>query len=97
MAIAKSIVEARLGACVQVLGPITSTYWWDGRVQVDEEWTCVARTIGELTDRVLEHISDLHPYDNPELAVVPIVGGTDEYLEWINDEVSAAVRRPETT
>ncbi|MCA1708131.1 MAG: divalent-cation tolerance protein CutA, partial [Actinobacteria bacterium] len=91
MAIAKSIVESRLGACVQVLGPITSTYWWDGEVQIDEEWSCVARTISELTDRVLDHISDLHPYDNPELAVVPIVGGTPDYHEWISEEVSPAL------
>jgi periplasmic divalent cation tolerance protein len=87
-ALAAGVVEARLGACAQVVGPIVSTYWWNGEMQKDEEWSCSIKTTGALTDKALAFLSERHPYDNPELAVVPIVGGTGEYLEWISKEVS---------
>src|SRR5690606_16043695 len=52
-ALAQGLVEARLAACVQVVGPITSVYRWEGEVQVDDEWLCLAKTtrarLSELT------------------------------------------------
>ena len=88
MTLAQSLVEARLGACVQVHGPVVSTYRWEGAIHQDEEWSCVIKTTAPLIDDVLEFIADRHPYDNPELTVIPIIAGTDEYLEWITEEVS---------
>ena len=89
-ALARSLVESRLGACAQVHGPISSIYRWNGEVHVDEEWGCIVKTTSSLVPKVLEHVADLHPYDNPELAVLPIVGGTEEYLDWISSEVGDA-------
>lgn len=93
-ALANSAVSSRLAACVQIQGPVSSTYWWDGEVQQEEEWVCVAKTSSDAAPKLIEHLSDLHPYDNPELIVLPIVGGSDEYLEWIGDEVSVAPGDP---
>ena len=86
-AVAERLIAERLAACVQVQGPIASTYRWNGEVQRDEEWQCTVKTAAALTERVLEFIADAHPSDNPELSVVPIVDGSDEYLRWIKEEV----------
>ena len=86
-ALASGVIGARLGACAQVVGPVVSTYWWNDEVQKDEEWSCSIKTVGSMTERVLAFISENHPYDNPELTVVPIIGGSSEYLEWISNEV----------
>jgi periplasmic divalent cation tolerance protein len=87
--LARGAVEARLGACAQVHGPVTSTYWWDGEVQHDDEWTCVIKTSSEAASRLVEFLSDKHPYDNPEVVVLPIVGGSEDYLDWITEEVTS--------
>lgn len=85
--IATGLVDARLAACVQVVGPIESTYWWKGHLERAAEWMCVVKTSQRLTDRVLERVREQHPFDNPELTVVPIVAGSGPYLEWIDQEV----------
>lgn len=81
-AIAGALLERRLVACVQVLGPMTSRYWWKGSIEVAEEWLCLAKTTAARADEVVAAIRDLHPYDVPELLVSP-VGGFDAYLAWI--------------
>jgi periplasmic divalent cation tolerance protein len=86
-AIAGGLVQARLAACVQIVGPIESTYWWNGRVERSSEWMCIVKTSHRLTDRVLKAVGERHPYDNPELTVVPILDGSRPYLEWIDQEV----------
>ncbi|MGH9177545.1 MAG: divalent-cation tolerance protein CutA [Acidimicrobiales bacterium] len=89
-AIAAGLVEARLAACVQVVGPIRSTYWWEGRIDSAEEWLCLAKTTAALAERAVEEIGRLHSYDTPEITVTPIVGGSDRYLAWIDQSVDDA-------
>jgi periplasmic divalent cation tolerance protein len=86
--IARRLVDERLAACVQVGGPVTSTYRWQGEVETAREFLLVAKTredrLPELTDRV----RDLHPYDVPEITAVPIAGGLVDYLDWIRVETA---------
>ncbi|MDX8050369.1 divalent-cation tolerance protein CutA [Lentzea sp. BCCO 10_0798] len=85
--LARGIVEARLGACVQIV-PIRSVYRWDGEVRVDAEWQCVVKTSAIRVDELVEHIKANHTYDVPEVVITPVIGGNDDYLAWVSEETS---------
>ena len=84
--IAQYLVEAKLAACVQITGPITSIYRWKGKVENAEEWLCLIKTQDDLYDKVEATIKILHPYETPEIIAIPIVKGNKKYLNWIDDE-----------
>ena len=86
-AIARALVEERLAACVQVLGPITSTYRWEGEIETAQEWQCWAKSRRELYGRIEEAIVRLHPYEVPEILAVEILSGSRSYLAWLDEEV----------
>ena len=86
--IAAALVEKRLAACVQVSGPIHSTYWWKESVEQSTEWVCTAKTRRALYPRVEETILELHPYDVPEVIAVDIVAGSQAYLQWVEQQVT---------
>ena len=86
--IAQTLVERRLAACVHVAGPITSTYWWQGKMEIEEEWTCSAKTRKELYADVEQAIREVHPYDEPEIIALPILEGSQSYLNWIIRETT---------
>ncbi len=87
--IAQMLVEKRLAACVHVVGPIMSTYWWQGKMETAQEWTCAAKTRAELYKEVEGAIRAVHPYDEPEIVALPIVDGSRSYLDWIRTETTA--------
>ena len=86
--IAQALVERRLAACVQVSGPVSSTYWWQGKLEVAQEWICAIKTRAELYGRAEKAIRELHAYDEPEIIAVPIVRGSQGYLDWIVTETT---------
>ena len=85
--IATQLVERRLSACVQVVGPITSTYRWQGQVETSEEWMCFIKTSTAHLPAIEAALDELHSYDVPELVAVPIVGGSDAYLAWLREQL----------
>lgn len=85
--IAVELVDLRLAACAQVSGPITSTYRWQGQIENAEEWMCTAKTTSEHLAGIQEVLRRLHPYEVPELIATPIVGGSDAYLKWVQEQV----------
>lgn len=85
--LAKEVVNARLAACVQVLGPVLSTYRWKGDVEVAEEWVCSMKTTSERFSALESFIKSRHAYETAEIIASPIVAGNPEYLEWIEDEI----------
>ena len=85
--LARTIVDARLAACVQVVGPIRSVYRWQGAVQAEQEWQCLAKTTAERLDALVAHVKGNHPYEVPEIIATPIVGGSAEYLDWVAEQV----------
>lgn len=87
-AIAAGLVEMRLAACVQVIGPIASTYRWQGEVEAAREWQCLAKTTAERYVEVAETIRLLHSYEEPEIIATAIVAGSPGYLAWIEENVS---------
>jgi len=86
--IARALVEKRLAGCVQVVGPISSTYRWKGSTETAEEWLCIVKSRGELYPRLEQAIQAIHPYEVPEILAVPIVQGERQYLKWL-DEVTS--------
>jgi periplasmic divalent cation tolerance protein len=84
--IARDLVAKRLAACVQVGGPITSTYRWQGKVETAEEWVCIGKCRLEHFASIEAAIRQLHPYEVPEIVAVPITAGSEQYLKWIADE-----------
>ena len=86
--IARTLVEARLAACVQVLGPIASTYHWQGSIENSREWLCAAKSRASLYARIEEAIRKVHPYQVPEILALPIVAGSESYLRWIDQETA---------
>jgi len=84
--IAQYLVEAKLAACVQVTGPITSIYRWKGKVENAQEWLCLIKTRDDLYNKVEAAIKSRHTYETPEIIAVPIVNGSKEYLNWLDDE-----------
>ncbi|MCS7306097.1 MAG: divalent-cation tolerance protein CutA [Thermoguttaceae bacterium] len=85
--IAQTLLEKRLAACVQILGPIQSHYWWQGQREQSQEWLCLAKTRQELYPAVESAIRAVHPYQTPEILATPILAGLAEYLAWLDQEV----------
>ena len=83
--IARTLVEKRLAACVQIRGPIESTYRWQGNVETAEEWQCVAKTRRDLFGEVERAIRELHPYDVPEILAVEIIATSEAYARWLEE------------
>jgi periplasmic divalent cation tolerance protein len=86
--IASALVARQLAACVQVGGPITSRYRWQGQVESAEEWLCTIKTTAQAYQRVEQAIRELHPYQEPEIIAVPIVAGSPGYLGWLAAQVA---------
>ena len=84
--IAQNLVEAKLAACVQIIGPIDSIYRWKDKVENAQEWLCLIKTQDHLYNKVAAAIKNHHPYEIPEIIAVPIVKGSKEYLQWISEE-----------
>src|SRR5579864_7617078 len=87
--IANAIVSAYLAACVQISGPIISTYWWQEKMEQAEEWICTAKTRRELYNELEQAIRAIHPYDVPEILAVDVTAGNADYLNWVSQETSA--------
>jgi len=86
--IAELLVERKLAACVQVVGPVVSRYRWQGAIEEEREWQCLAKTTRAAYDAVEAAIREIHSYDEPEIIATPIVAGSAGYLAWIENEVS---------
>ena len=85
---ADAAIGGRLAACVQIQGPIRSTFRWQGAVDYAIEWYCHFKTTRERLPALEALITKLHPYDVPEIIATPIVGGNPAYLKWIEAETS---------
>ena len=87
--IAKSLVEKRLAACVQILGPLTSYYHWQGKLDSANEYLCLIKSRNDLFAGLEAEIISMHPYEVPEILAMPITKGGKEYLNWLAAELEA--------
>ena len=87
-ALARTLVEERLAACANLVPGVRSIYRWEGEVQDDAEVLLVLKTRAARCDALAARVRDLHPYDLPEVVVLPVGGGSRGYLEWVIAESS---------
>ena len=85
--LARRLVVARQAACVQVLGPVQSTYRWEGQVEQAQEWLLLAKTTVAGYAALEQAIRQSHPYQVPEILAVPVTAGYQAYLEWVWQEI----------
>ncbi len=83
--IARSLVEARLAACVNIVKNIRSIYAWQGNIEDASETLMIAKTQNTLFDALSAKVRELHSYDVPEIIALPIVDGSEDYLKWLRE------------
>lgn len=86
--IGRRVVENRLAACANVLDGVSSVYRWKGRVEEAGEALAILKTTPARTGPLEDSVRALHPYEEPEFIVLPVVGGSDSYIEWVSRSVA---------
>lgn len=89
--IGRALVESRLAACVNILDPMESLYWWDGAVQNDQETVLIAKTTREKVPELKKQVISLHSYECPCIVCLPVDAGHEDYLDWIRTQVSGGL------
>jgi periplasmic divalent cation tolerance protein len=87
-ALARTLVEEGLAACVNVLPPMTSVYCWKGAVEQDREQQLIIKTAASRVTDLEVRLKALHPYDLPEFLILSTSGGSSEYLTWVRTSVT---------
>jgi len=85
--LARSLVEKKLVACVNIVPNMTSIYAWQGELHEDQEWLLLIKSTTERFSEIKDTVSTIHPYDSPELISFNIADGLPDYLKWIQDSV----------
>ena len=86
--IATELVDRRLAACVQISGPVDSTYRWQEKIETTEEWLCTIKALAANYLAIEQLIKQIHPYDVPEILAVPVTAGSEAYLEWLRRDAN---------
>jgi len=85
--VGKILVEERLAACVNIIPKIHSIYWWDDKIEEDSEVVLIAKTTTRTANRIVETIKTHHPYELPAILIVPVEGGFEGFLDYVESEV----------
>ena len=88
-ALVRDLVERRLAACGTVIDGVTSIYRWEGEVEEAGEVQVILKTRRECWTELQQVVTDLHPFDVPELVALPIELGLQAYLQWVETETTA--------
>ncbi len=84
--IADVVLSKRLVACVNIISGIKSKYWWEGKINTEEESLLIMKTRSDLVPELTDKIKEIHPYKVPEIITFRIMEGNPDYLEWIAEE-----------
>jgi periplasmic divalent cation tolerance protein len=86
--LAKTLVERRFAACVNIVPNINSIYWWKEKVEESQEFLLLMKTTESAIPKLRDAIQELHSYEVPECIVLPIEDGSAPYLNWIDESVT---------
>jgi len=84
-ALARAAIDEHLAACVQIIGPITSVYRWEGERQEETEYLCLLKTPLDGLERLVAFVRERHPYDTPEITAVESLFTDERYLAWTRE------------
>ena len=84
--IARVLVEEKLVACVNIIPKIESIYRWKNKIEDDDECVMIAKTTEKNIVKTIQKIKEIHPYEVPDIVVLPIINGLEEYLNYVEDE-----------
>jgi len=85
--IVRSLLEERLIACANIFGPISSIFWWEGKIDEAREFLVFMKSHEKHFERLSERITEIHSYEVPEIIALPIIKGSPPYLEWLSDSL----------
>ena len=85
--IAKILLEERLVACANIIGPMHSLFWWQGKIDIAQEHLILMKTRKDLFGKVSERVKTLHSYQVPEIIATPIIEGSKDYLKWLDENL----------
>ena len=85
--IADALLQRRKAACVNIVPKVDSHFWWEGKLDTDQEALLIIKTRASLVSELVDLVKDMHSYDVPEVIALPIIGGNQDYLDWIDKEV----------
>ncbi|MFT7579919.1 MAG: periplasmic divalent cation tolerance protein [Myxococcota bacterium] len=83
--IARTVLEERLVACVNVVSGVKSLYWWKDKLQEDKETLLVLKTPANCYASLEQRLTEIHPYDVPEVLSMDVAEGLDTYMSWVGD------------
>ena len=81
--IVRSLLKERLIACANIVGPVSSLFWWQGKIDEENELLVFMKSHKNLFERLSDRVMEIHIYDVPEIIALPIVGGLPPYLDWL--------------
>ncbi len=86
--ISRALLEQRKAACVNIVPKVDSLFWWQDKLDSAQESLLIVKTKASQLNEIVGLVKELHSYDVPEIIALPIVGGNQDYLEWIDKEVN---------
>jgi periplasmic divalent cation tolerance protein len=86
--IAQHLLDEKLIACANIIGPVSSLFHWSGKTERAEEHLMLMKSRKELFKKLSETIKTLHSYEVPEILALPIIEGSKTYLDWLDSCLS---------
>ncbi len=88
--VAETLLKERLATCINRIGGVQSSYVWDGRLQDEPEILLIIKTTNGRVTELEARLKAVHPYELPELLIVPVTGGNERYLDWVRQGVAVS-------
>jgi len=87
--LAESVIEKRLAGCAQISGPVTSLYWWQGKMEKEQEYSVMLKSTESLYRELEQFLKEIHPYETPEIIAVPVTACSEAYGKWLLAELKS--------
>lgn len=85
--IGEKLVSERLVGCANIISDIKSFYWWQGNLENDQESILLVKSLVNKVDDIIKRVKELHSYENPGIVALPIINGSQDYLNWLKEEI----------
>ena len=85
--ISRLLLEQKKAACTNIISGVHSLFWWENKIDSAQESLLIVKTKASLLSEIIKLVKEAHSYDVPEIIALPVVGGNQDYLEWIDSSV----------